>query len=372
MRVFHHIPDVPVQSNVLIDSRSEALAIARSGIDLSICERCGFIANTAFDPSLVDYSAPYEEAQGFSARFRAYADDLAESLTERYALRGADVVEIGCGRGDFLEQLCATGTNRGVGIDPSYRPRQGQDPRRADYRTEYYAEAHTRLPADLIVCRHTLEHIADVRSFMELVALAASRSRAPVVLEVPDVERVLRENAFWDIYYEHSAYFTADSLRHLFGFVGFETLHEELVFDGQYLIIEARIPPAPVASAAMAPPDTLLADGFGAAQRKLIRSWAARLEERHSRGESVVLWGASSKAVGFLTQVPGAQRIDRVVDINPHKTGRFIPGSGQEIVSPGSLTSRPPDLVVVMNPVYEREIRDELAELSIAAEVISL
>src|SRR5690606_5558175 len=61
-----------------------------------------------------------------------------------------------------------------------------------------------------------------------------------VLFEVPDVGRILRERAFWDIYYEHCSYFTAGSLAGLFRRVGFEVLDVEHAFGGQYLLLLAR------------------------------------------------------------------------------------------------------------------------------------
>jgi hypothetical protein len=60
------------------------------------------------------------------------------------------------------------------------------------------------------------------------------------------------------------------------------------------------------------------------------------------------------------------------VDISPNKHGKFIAGTGQEIVSPDFLVGYDPDDVLVMNPVYEREISSQLREMGIDARVRSL
>ena len=71
-------------------------------------------------------------------------------------------------------------------------------------------------------------------------------------------------------------------------------------------------------------------------------------------------------------EVVGAAHLAGAVDINPHKHGKFLPGSGLEVVSPESLVGAPPDLVVVMNPVYVEEITMQLAELGLHPEVVAL
>ena len=107
MRVFHEAPAVPTNSCILMETREQALHHRRGSIRLGFCDACGFIANLAFDPGLTEYSSRYEETQGFSPTFNAFHRALAERLIARYDLHGKDIVEIGCGKGEFLMLLCA-------------------------------------------------------------------------------------------------------------------------------------------------------------------------------------------------------------------------------------------------------------------------
>jgi hypothetical protein len=86
----------------------------------------------------------------------------------------------------------------------------------------------------------------------------------------------------------------------------------------------------------------------------------------------VVLWGAGSKGVTFLNMVEGADRIDRAVDINPHKRGLYVPGSGHPVVAPSDLVGLRPATAVVLNPLYVDEVRQQLAELDLPTEVVTL
>src|SRR3712207_3523895 len=100
--VFYRQAGVPLQSNLLLTSREAALAFPTGEIALGVCGACGFIENVAFEPGLLEYSASYEESQACSPRFRQYADELSGDLATRYDLAGRHVLEIGCGKGDFL------------------------------------------------------------------------------------------------------------------------------------------------------------------------------------------------------------------------------------------------------------------------------
>ena len=100
---------------VLLHSPKVAKAVG--DLLLGFCERCGFIQNVRFEPRLVDYSKPTEESQAFSSRFQLFAEDLADQLVAEHDLRGKTVLEVGCGKGDFLALLAERGIARGVGID---------------------------------------------------------------------------------------------------------------------------------------------------------------------------------------------------------------------------------------------------------------
>ncbi|MCZ7663017.1 MAG: class I SAM-dependent methyltransferase [Thermoleophilia bacterium] len=104
-----------MHSCVLVDSREAALAFPQGDIRLELCGSCGFVQNSAFDPGLIDYFQEYEETQGYSATFEAFARGLAAALVARHDLRGKEILEIGCGKGEFLALLCELGGNRGLG-----------------------------------------------------------------------------------------------------------------------------------------------------------------------------------------------------------------------------------------------------------------
>jgi hypothetical protein len=86
----------------------------------------------------------------------------------------------------------------------------------------------------------------------------------------------------------------------------------------------------------------------------------------------VVLWGSGSKAVSFVTTVGIGEEVACVADINPHRQGCFLPGSGHRIVSPAEVAALAPDLVVVMNPLYRAEVARDLAALGCRPEIVTL
>ncbi|MEM7203448.1 MAG: class I SAM-dependent methyltransferase, partial [Planctomycetota bacterium] len=242
-RVFHSVDNIPVHSCLLMPSRQEAVDYPRGDLRVAFCDDCGFIQNSAFDPAVHEYSQRYEETQAFSAKFVDFAREVCEDYGRKYSLADKTVLEIGCGKGEFLVMLCELTGARGIGIDPGYRPERTTSPAadRLEFIVDFYSEKYTHLAADMVLCRHTLEHIQPTKEFMSMVRRSiGDRQGTIVAFELPDMERILEEQAFWDIYYEHCSYFTLGSLSRLFKSCGFEVLELAKCYDGQYLLIDAR------------------------------------------------------------------------------------------------------------------------------------
>jgi SAM-dependent methyltransferase len=371
MSVFYEMKGVPVHSCLLLNDQAEAVNFPRRNIALGFCESCGFIQNTIFDPAMLRYSSAYEEQQSFSPRFNAFAEALCQDLIQRYDLRQKKVVEIGCGKGDFLVLLCELGKNHGIGIDPSYISERVAS-ENVDFIQDFYDERYANLSGDLICCRHTLEHIPDTYEFMRTVRRSVGDRRDCVVFfEVPDVGRVLREIAFWDIYYEHCSYFTLGSLARLFRKTDFDVIRLAKEFDDQYLILDARPGHATTRLEAEEDLDELRrdVDFFATNYSKRLGKWRERVDQIRQKKQRAAIWGSGSKCVSFLSTLGVTDEIGMIVDINPHRHGRFLAGSGKLISSPEALREYRPDVVIAMNPIYCEEIGRDLKRMGLGPEL---
>ncbi len=203
------------------------------------------------------------------------------------------------------------------------------------------------------------------------------RTDTVVLFELPDVLRVLRETAFWDVYYEHCSYFSVGSLVRLFRTCGFDVLSARMEYDEQYIVLEAK--PSSEMSLSTAPAQIEGEDDLDAlatavahfeeAYATTIDSWRQRVSDATSQGKRVVIWGGGSKGVAFLTSLGSASPIEYAVDINPFKADKFLAGGGQRVVGPEFLREYQPGVVIVMNPIYRDEIQQELDRLGVSAEL---
>jgi len=359
--------EVPVQSCLLPSTAAHALAVQRRDIELLNCHECGLIFNRCFDPESQRFDADYEETQGFSPVFQRFARQLGQALDHRWSLAGKTVLEVGCGKGDFLAELCHRHGCKGIGIDPAFD--RGRRPQNAGCQVRYEARLFDRedigLRADYLICRHTLEHIGPVGEFLDIIAQAVrSGGVREVFFDVPDAARILDEGAFWDIYYEHANYFTAQALAQAFVRAGFEVTGMSRLFHEQYLGLFAR----PATRVRVAPESPVAAADASSLTDSLAR-W------RHTLAESpapLVIWGSGSKGVAFLHAADCDRRVSGAVDINPYRQGRFMPGIGLAILAPDDLVDSDPQTVVIMNPAYRDEIQTQLRALNLQPRLLSV
>jgi hypothetical protein len=375
-----HLPSIPTNNVILCDDPSEALSWPVASFRLMLCRRCGFVFNSDFDPATVEYSSRIEETQAFSPHFVRYAKSLAADWIERYDIRGQTVLEIGCGKAEFLSLMCEIGGNQGIGFDPAVHVDRvdADTAQRLTLVAGLFGDEQMGLDADVLVCRHTLEHIAEVHGFLSMVhRWSTHRSDSPTLLfEVPDVERILDEVAFWDLFYEHCSYFTADSLRFAFERASFEIIDVRRTYDDQYLILEAHSRSGATPCPIKPTPDVASAiersERFVERYQLTTARCRANLEQFKKDNKTVALWGGGSKAVSFITNLGVAQLVDFAVDVNPNKQGKFLVGTGHPVHAPEQLRDYSSLLLVVMNPAYMSEVKHIVEGLGIDAEITSV
>ena len=380
MQKFYETRKVPVHSVILLHDRKMAVNFPTGDIVLGYCEQCGFISNVTFDAKKQDYSGEYEATQGFSPTFNAFHQRLAADLIERYDLRGKHIVEIGCGMGEFLHLLCEMGDNTGTGFDPAYDRARSLvgDSDKITIIPDYYSEKYKGTLGAFFCCKMTLEHIPNTAEFVSMIRRAIGDNPDTIVFfQVPNARYVFGDVAFWDIYYEHCSYFSLGSIARLFRHVGFDIIDLWTDYDNQYLMIAAY--PGTGQESAHLPQEDDLAQvaqdvaSFADNYPRLLGDWRRRFDDFKRNGRRVVLWGGGSKGVAFLTSLDiTLDEVQYVVDVNPHKLGTYMAGTGQEIVAPEFLQEYQPDVVVVMNLVYREEIRHDLQKQGLSPELLTV
>jgi SAM-dependent methyltransferase len=295
------------------------------------------VVNQAFRPELMAYDLNYQNEQAVSPAFREHLAAVGEVVARRMGRQS--IVEVGCGKGFFLEMLLSMGFDV-VGFDPTY---EGRNPRIV----RQYFDPTAGIRASGIVLRHVLEHIQDPFRFLELLR-DANGGAGKIYIEVPCFDWISRHRAWFDIFYEHVNYFRLADFRRLFGRID-ESGH---LFGGQYLYVVADL--SSLTRPQFDPNDhvQLAADFTGSL---LVGG------QPEAGSPPTAVWGGASKGVIFaLLRERIGRPVDIIIDVNPAKQGKFVPGTGLEVQGPTAALSRlaAGATIFVMNSNYLPEIRE--------------
>ena len=332
----YEVKSIPIFQNKVYASARQAKAVTTSAVSLMHCQNCDFVHNADFDPALITYDENYQNEQANSHFFQSYLVSIIK-LLESNNLRNKRVIEIGCGKGYFLNKLWERGF-KATGFDPAY---EGTHP---NIIKDYFSDKYSNLQANLIILRHTLEHINSPLKFLKDIDIATSNN-AMIFIEVPCFDWIVKHKAFWDIFYEHCNYFTSECLRNLF-----KKSKHGLFFNDQYQYILASL------------------DDFQFTAQKAARIYKNSTESFMNNISNcrnfvnshpgLIVWGAGAKGVTFVNIMdPECKNISCVVDINPKKQNKYVAKTAHNIISPEELDKFNGGDILVMNENYVEEVK---------------
>lgn len=359
---------VPTLQNVILKTQAEAQNFTTGSLEMRQCRFCSFVWNAAFDPDAIVYDASYNNDVSSSAFYNDHLVQRAEALVAAVPEdKRIHMVEIGCGNGDFIKLVAERAQGRlasAIGFDPSYKNRDDLPPGVTIHREYFGPHNYDRVDpnCNVVVSRHTIEHVPQPRPFIESIARFVDGRDIPVFIETPTVDWIFENNAFYDFFYEHCSLFNAPSVKallHAFGFAA----QVEPVYGGQYFWAQTH-PSANVADEASSVKMAVARSGpFRAESQNIVDRWSKRIAAKRP-GARIGIWGAASKGVTFaLIMQQHGQTIDFAIDMNPDKQGCYMPVIGLPIQAPDDVMLTEDDTVIVMNPNYCGEIAAQLSAM---------
>jgi SAM-dependent methyltransferase len=341
IREIYRAEQLPVSQNRMFRSPKDARHCVKGDMVLVRDIETGLIFNRAFRPELMQYDADYQNEQAVSSVFRAHLNEITEIIHTHF--HGQSLIEVGCGKGYFLEHLHAQGF-RITGLDPTY---EGDSPNVI----KTYFTPEIGLSADGILLRHVLEHVQNPVEFLRNIR-DANGGAGRAYIEVPCFDWICQHRAWFDIFYEHVNYFRGSDFQRIFGKVH-EAGH---IFGGQYLYVVAEL-------ATLRTPYLDKTDDFAFPADFLgtVTDYAKMLRDRDPQTQQhTIIWGGASKGVIFalFMQRAGAN-IDFIIDINPAKQDKYLAAVGLKVFSPEEAMTHvePGSTIFVMNGNYLPEIR---------------
>jgi SAM-dependent methyltransferase len=377
LKTFADLAEIPVLCGVHWADREAAEASPVGRMVLAYCPSCAYVRNIAFDPQLMVYDTTMDTNLHHSPAFQAFSAELVKHLSARFDLSGKRVLDIGCGQGEFLRELCHIGDCTGVGYDAMYAGPTAADGSAAQFHSRTAPRGADLPEFDVVTSRHWFEHIDDPYEFLVDLREQAGSRTVYGYLEVPDACYDL-STAGWEVIYPHVSYFDAFSLTKIVERAGWYIEDTGTLFGGMFRFIEMSVNrPDGARSGDRALPGLadrdrqLAAIGTFAERHEAERSgWRRRIAEMTAAGQRPVLWGAGSRGVQFLTLADPERQLAAVVDVNPRKWGRYLPVTGHQVGTPETLGDLQPSVVIITNPSYRSEIAAQLQRLGITAELL--
>lgn len=373
--VFLELLSIPTQDGVVWDSKEQALNSPVGDIQLAYCSHCDLIGNQKHDPDKVQFSN-YDFTLHHSPFYQEFIQSLAGKLVERYKLHDKTLVDLGCGAGHFLKALCELGNSKGIGIDPSLNLPSDlpSESGRVTLIKDYYSEKYSYLHADFISCRHVIDELENPVGFVNMVRDSLDIADNTIVyMEVPNAVKTFTNDIVWNIGYAKHFWFTPLSLTALFERCNFEVLNVETCLVDEYLSIEAK--PCQVVS--QYKPENHQAiqeylEDFSNHYSNVIETWQNRMDDLERQGRTVAVWGAGMRAINFLNRFADKKVISYVVDVNPARQGKFLPRSAYKVEAPEKLKDNPPDVILISNPTYAKEIQAQAEDLGVSCDFLVL
>ncbi|NTU53569.1 MAG: class I SAM-dependent methyltransferase [Chlorobiaceae bacterium] len=313
-----------------------------SGCDVEVlqCSSCGLVQ---IPGQPVPYYREVIRSASISPEMQAFRRDQFRRLADKYGLHGRRLLEIGCGKGEYLSLL------RETGIDAwgsEYAPASVEyclDVGLPVIRTfpDNPDDTISGAPFDSFASFNFMEHWPDPNAVLR----SASRNLVDGgigLVEVPNFDMIVRSAMFSEFIPDHLCYFTRETLMFALHYNGFEVLESDVLWYDYIIsaVVRKRQP---------------LNLGYFVKKQEQITTEISEFLDRYP-AMSVAVWGAGHQALAVMAMAGLGGKILYVVDSAPFKQGRYTTATHIPIVSPSELTARPPAAVMVMAASYSDEV----------------
>ena len=321
----------------------DAKAIAtEKGAELEVyqCSGCGLV-QLNIDP--VPYYREVIRAAAFSQEMEAFRREQFNTFVKKYSLKHKKVIEIGCGRGEYLALMQQADVDA-YGLEYSNESVIYCEKMGLHVSNGFIQSSTDKLnfaPFDGFFILNFLEHLPDPNSTLRGIYNNLTEDAIGLV-EVPNFDMIIRNNLFSEFIADHLFYFTRETLSSTLGRNGYEIIECENIWH-EYII-----------SAVVRKKKKIDLSNFQKQQTHLkneIHAYIGRFKDKR-----VAIWGAGHQALAIISLMGLSDKVKYVIDSAPFKQGKFTPASHIPIVAPEALNSDPVDAVIVMVASYSDEV----------------
>jgi SAM-dependent methyltransferase len=349
---------------------------------LFACTQCWLVQTEDFAHHADLFSSDYAYFSSFSASWLAHADRYVGRMVERFGLGDSSyVIEVASNDGYLLQYVKARGIPC-LGIEPTAGTATAARGRGIETIERFFGLALAEelaaqdRQADLTAANNVLAHVPDINDFVSGFA----RLLKPVgvaTFEFPHLLRMVQEHQFDTAYHEHFSYLSLTAMQRIFAANGLAVFDvEELPTHGGSLRVlaqradagrrptEARVQALLADEAQAGVESPAFYQSFQAKAVRVKRDFLAFLLDAQRQGKRVAAYGAAAKGNTLLNYAGiRPDLIEFVVDRNPAKQGKYMPGSRIPIVEESRIDETRPDYVVILPWNLKAEVMQQLTRI---------
>ena len=366
-------------SNAYLTEEALEAPEKRFPLRVLVCEQCWLVQTEDFAKADELFAAEYAYFSGFSSSWLAHSERYVTEVVKLFGLDAdSHVVEVAANDGYLLQYFKARNIPC-TGIEPTAGTAAAARAKGIEVVEEFFSAALARdlvargKQADLVVANNVLAHVPDINDFVAAFAVLL-KPGGVATFEFPHLLKLIAETQFDTIYHEHFSYLSLTAVKRIFARNGLAIFDvEEHPTHGGSLRVFAqradtgRLPQAAAVDqmlqreARAGVTDATYYTGFQGRTDKVRDDFLSFLREAKQQGKRVAAYGAAAKG-NTLMNYAGVQPdlISFVVDRNPAKQDKFMPGSRIPIVDESRLKDVRPDYVVILPWNLESEVRHQL------------
>lgn len=363
--------------------RPEQLAMAEAWVPLkvAVCEQCWLVQTEDYTRADALFDADYAYFSSYSSSWLAHARDYVAQMVERFGLDAASrVVEIAANDGYLLQYVAERGIPC-LGVEPTRSTAQAARDKGLQIREAFFGQQSAEAlreegwAADLMVANNVLAHVPDINDFLRGFSTLL-KADGVATFEFPHLLRLIAEHQFDTLYHEHYSYLSLTAVDTLCRRNGLEIFDvSQLPTHGGSLRVFVQCAGGPQARHPSVADLLASEQRAGVSTPAFYRSLAPAAErikqqllgfllQAKAEGKRVVGYGAAAKG-NTLFNYAGVKPdlLAWVADANPHKQGKFLPGSRIPVVAPERLAAEQPDYVLVLPWNLLAEVSEQQAHV---------
>jgi SAM-dependent methyltransferase len=345
-------------------------------LKIKVCKKCWLVQNQVILPSKKLFKKDYSYFSSYSTSWLKHAEDLVNSLILKFKLqKTCEVGELASNDGYLLQFFKKKGYKT-LGFEPTYNSAMAAKKKGLKVVNKFFSKklaGQFKKRFDVVLGLNVIAHVPNINDFLSGIRIIM-KDNGVAVLEFAYLDSLVKNNQFDTIYHEHYFYYSLIAIKNLviknslkiFDVVKLKSHGGSLRIFLQHkngkLRIKKSVQNLIDKELYKKINDTIYYETFQNKVEKIKLKTIKKLNYIKKTKKKLIAYGAAAKGVTLLNYINIDDSFCKfVVDKNPNKIGKYIPGTKIKIVSPKKIINLKPDYIWILPWNLKKEISKELS-----------